>query len=91
MTVDIGSPGGGSYRLMNTMQNLKPSSGTLVGIFVNSAAGSPAIAIFDNTVNSGAQIANIVPVAYTWYPIPANFKTGLTIDLANTTITAIWN
>lgn len=60
------------------------TSGTLVGVFVNSTS-SGTLALYDGTSTSGTVIIPAVAlVALTFYPIPAVCAVGLHAVIANT-------
>lgn len=64
---------------------IQSGSGKLIGIFVASASATPTIKVWDNTAGSTTVLINtFTPVAGTFYPIPAKFKTGLYVTISGT-------
>lgn len=61
-------------------------SGSLAGIFVASASGSPTIAVYDGpSAAAGKVIVNtFTPVAATWYPMPFLFNAGIFVAIGGT-------
>ena len=59
--------------------------GSLLGIFVASASGSPTIKVWDQgSAATPVLINTFTPVAATWYPMPADFKTGCYVSIGGT-------
>lgn len=63
---------------------VRGAQGKLLGIFVASTS-SGTIKLWDNTAASGTVIVNTFsPTAGVFYPLPANFTTGLYITIGGT-------
>jgi hypothetical protein len=83
----------GSYKNTTASVLLQSGPGALLGIFVASASATPTIKVWDNTSAATTPIVNtFVPVAGTYYPIPARFLTGCYVEISGTVdCTAFWN
>lgn len=75
-------------------------SGELIGVFVSSASGTPLLTVNDSNANSlgntsangNTVIAQFVPVAATFYRMPAKLLTGLNLTISGSvTCTAFGN
>jgi hypothetical protein len=75
-----------SYKNLSADTLVKTGAGKLVGIFVASASGSPAIKIWDNVDGTAPILVNtFTPVAATYYEFPdVVFTRGLFVDITNT-------
>lgn len=80
----------------NANANCSVGPGVLGGIFVSSASNTPLLTVLDAAApvagNTGAIAAQFVPVAATWYRLPARFSTGLQVVIGgNVTYTVFYN
>ena len=82
----------GNYNNISTSTLIRTGAGQLLGIFVASASATPTIKVWDNTSAATTVIVNtFTPVAGTFYPIPANFSTGLYVTIGGTVdCTVFW-
>ena len=75
----------GAYANKSASALIKTGAGQLLGIFVASASSTPTIKLWDNTSAATTILVNtFTPVAATFYPIPANFTTGLYLTISGT-------
>ncbi len=68
--------------------------GYLRGIFVSSASGSPTITVYDEPAAGTTTkiIDTFVPVAGTFYSLPAKYRTGCNVVIAATcSVTIFFN
>lgn len=64
---------------------IRTGPGILGGIFVSSASGSPTLTVYDGLTSAGTKIIDtFIPVAATYYPMPASFLTGLSVVMGGT-------
>jgi hypothetical protein len=80
----------------NANMNLGAGAGTLGGIFVSSASNTPLLCVQDASAplaaNGNAIVNEFVPVAATYYRIPAHFNAGLSVRIGgNVVYTVLWN
>ena len=71
---------------------VRSGPGRLLGFFLASGT-TPTVQIYDNTAASGTVLLPTTgTLAVGWYPLPANFNTGLTIVTGGTTpnVTVVW-
>lgn len=62
------------------------SMGYLVGIFVSAASATPTITVYDEA-SSGTTtkiIDTFIPVAATYYAMPASYRTGCNVVISGT-------
>lgn len=76
----------GGYKVISATGNVSPIRGDLIGIWVSAVSGSPTITIYDSaTTTTSTPIATIfIPVAATYYTIPASYINGLYIVIGGT-------
>jgi hypothetical protein len=72
---------------ISSSTNIKPSSGSLLGIFVSSASGSPTVAVYDSatTTTTAKLVDTFTPVAGSFYRLPLSFANGLYVAIGATT------
>jgi len=80
-----------NYTNLSASALVKTGTGGLLGIFVASTSGG-TIKLWDNTSAAGTVIVNTFsPLAGTFYPLPAQFTTGLYITIGGTAdVTLFW-
>jgi|GEM_PF-3027186 len=71
----------GSERLNITATSTALKAGTLLGVFVASASGTPTLKFADG---DGTIVNTMTPAAATFYRIPCRFKGGLTVTVGGT-------
>lgn len=73
-------------RNISASANVTPRAGSMIGIFVASASGSPTIAVYDSaTTGTSTIIVNtFTPAAGTFYPMPFSFSNGCYVALGGT-------
>ena len=66
--------------------NVIPRSGSIIGIFVASASGSPTIAVYDSATTTTTTIIvnTFTPIAGTFYPMPFSFTNGCYVAIGGT-------
>ena len=77
------------YTNITATTTVYPSNCIMIGIFVSQASGSPTIKVTDgaNTV-----IETFVPIAASFYPIPAALGTNLRVTIGGTvSCTVFWS
>ncbi len=81
-----GSLNVGMYKQISASGNINPASGSILGIFVSSVSGSPTITVYDSaTTTTTAKIVDtFIPVAATFYAMPASYASGLYVVIAAT-------
>ena len=74
------------YKNLTSSGNVLAGRGKLAGIFCATASSTPTIAVFDTAATSTTItiVAAFVPVAGTFYPIPALASTGIYVQLGGT-------
>lgn len=80
----------------NVNMNAVSGSGSLLGIFVSSASATPLMCVQDATTpqaaNGNAIVNEFIPVAATFYRMPAHFNVGLAVRISGAvTYTAFYN
>ena len=82
----------GNYTNISASTLIKTGAGQLLGIFVASASSTPTLKVWDNTSAATTVLVNtFTPLAGTFYPIPASFKTGCYVTVGGTVdCTVIW-
>lgn len=76
---------GRRYANISASALVKSGEGTLQGIFVASASGSPSIKVWDQTSAATPVLVNtFTPAAATYYKMPAKFTTGLYVTIGGT-------
>jgi len=75
----------GLYQDITATTTVLTGPGRLLGIFVASASATPTIKIWDSTSAAGTVVVNtFTPSAGTFYPIPAQVATGITVQISGT-------
>ena len=73
-----------SFENISASTLIYTGTGKMLGIFVASTS-SGTIKVWDSTAASGTVVVNtFTPIAGTFYPIPANFTTGIYVTIAGT-------
>jgi uncharacterized protein YacL len=78
-----------NYKNITATTTVFTGFGAILGIFVASITSTPTIKVSDgaNTI-----VNTFIPVAGTFYPIPARFATSLIITISGTTdCTVFWS
>ena len=75
----------GDYLNLSASGLVKTGPGVLLGIFVASASSAPTIKVWAQTSAAAPILVNtFIPVAGTFYPIPARFSAGLYVTISGT-------
>lgn len=90
--MDNSNPQYNCKNISSTANALDPSFGVLGGIFVSTASSTPTITVYDGLTSAGTKIIDtFIPVAATYYPMPAGYLTGLTVVISGTvSCTVFW-
>ncbi len=83
---------GGTYTNISANTLIRTGAGNILGIFVASASGTPTIKVWDAVSAVAPILVNtFIPAAATFYPIGADFRTGLYVTIGGTVdCTVIW-
>lgn len=75
----------GTYKNISASTLISSERGHLLGIFVASASATPTIKVEDALTDTTPLIVNtFTPSAGTFYPIPADYGTGLYVAISGT-------
>lgn len=78
-----------NYKNITATTTVFTGPGAILGIFVASITATPTIKVSDN---SNTIVNTFVPVAGTFYPIPARFSSSLVVTISGTTdCTVFWS
>ena len=82
-----------TYTNLTATAQVYAGPGSLLGIFVASASSSPTIKVWAALTATAPIVVNtFTPIAGTFYPIPANFQTGLFVTIGGTVdCTVFWS
>ena len=77
-------PANAAVPFTTSTSNLIQGDGQLLGFFV-ATSSSGTIKIYDSAAQSGTVMLNTTgTLAVGWYPLPANFATGISITVGGT-------
>ena len=82
----------GNYTNLSSDTLVRTGAGALIGIFVASASATPTLKVWDALSAAAPVLVNtFTPIGGTFYPIPAQFNTGLYVDIDGTVdCTVFW-
>jgi len=77
------------YTNITSTTTIYPSNCIMLGIFVAQASSTPTISVTDG---SSTVVASFVPIAGSFYPIPAQLNTSLRVTISGTVnCTVFWS
>lgn len=78
-----------NYCNITSTTTIYTGTGSILGIFVASAASTPTITVSDG---ANTMVAQFTPVAATFYPMPGRFGTSLIVTIGGTVnCTVFWD